>query len=103
VDPDLLRQLTEAESRGGAGVAEVQAVFMLEPGQGSGADPQKVEARVQRVVRRVERTTGERPATVHVFRNLDAFVVQASPGFLRGLLDQPEIRHARANRPSRDA
>jgi len=108
IDPELLRQIAEAEKpASGAAGAQVQAVFFLDPASASASDPAKVEARVRKLLRRVERSSRERPAVVNVFRNLGSFVVQAPPAFLRDLIEQPEIRNARANRPagegSRDA
>lgn len=100
VDPELLRQIGEAEKRVAATPnPEVQAVFFLDPAAASTGDPKEVDTRVRKLLRRVERTSRERPAVVNVFRNLGSFVVQAPPAFLRDLIEQPEIRHARANRP----
>jgi hypothetical protein len=100
VDPELLRQIGEAEKRASTTAnAEVQAVFFLDPAAASTSDPEEVDTRVRKLLQRVERSSHERPAVVNVFRNLGSFVVQAPPGFLRDLIEQPEIRHARANRP----
>lgn len=100
VDPELVRQIAEAEKRvSGAASAEVQAVFFLDPASATTGDPKEVDTRVRKLLRRVERTSHERPAVVNVFGNLASFVVQAPPAFLRDLIEQPEISHARANRP----
>jgi hypothetical protein len=108
VDPELARQIAEAEKQVSVSASpEVQAVFFLDPASATSNDPKEVDARVRKLLRRVEQTSHERPAVVNVFGNLGSFVVQAPPAFLRDLIEQPEIRHARANRPgnrdSRDA
>jgi hypothetical protein len=108
VDPELARQIANAEKRvSGAASPEVQAVFFLDSASAASDDPKEVDARVRKLLRRVAQKSHERPAVVNVFGNLGSFVVQAPPAFLRDLIEQPEIRHARANRPanrdSRDA
>jgi hypothetical protein len=97
----LLRQIAAAEKRrAGAAGGEVQAVLFLSPGPEAGPeDPAKVNARVKRLLGRVRRVSHERPSDVNVFSNLGSFVVQAPPAFLRALIEQPEVRSARANRP----
>jgi hypothetical protein len=101
VDPELLRQIAAAERRrAGAAGEEVQAVLFLTPPTEAGAEkPASVIARVKRLLGRVQRARHERPSDVNVFGNLGSFVVQASPAFVRALIEQPEIRSARANRP----
>lgn len=98
IDPELLRQVTEAESKATASSeAWVQAVVFLEPDAGQSSGPADVEQLVSAMLTRVEHDIGEQPHDVNVFRNLRSFVVQAPPRFLRRLVEQPEVRSATAN------
>ena len=93
-DPDLDEEL-EAASRAGT---PVQAVIFLD-GSDKAPAPEETEAAVDKLLAAVERTTAEKPTAVNVFRNLHSFAIEASPQFLRALVDHPGVRSVRANRP----
>jgi hypothetical protein len=77
-------------------------VFFLKASAGKvAAAPAETDAVVEGLLSRAAEARGERHREVNVFRNLGSFVVQASPRFVRQLLDQPQVRSARVNRPSR--
>lgn len=99
VDPELRRQLAHR----GAGAGPVEAVFTLrqEKTAKRAASPARIEAAVQRLLRRVEAQVGEAAQDVNVFRNLGAFVVVAPPRFVSALAAQAEIATAAANRQPR--
>jgi hypothetical protein len=96
VDPELLRQLDEHE----ASSRPVEAVFTLKTGRGAlrAAKGDETEAAVRRILDRVEAQVGVPPDDSNVFRHLGAFVVVASPRFVRALMAQDEIATATANR-----
>ena len=102
IDPELLRQLDEAESGEGAAKDRVQAVFVLSDVERSpdSVTPESTQAAVDRIVARLGKRGGQRIQRINVFKNLGSFVVQAPAGVVRSLLDDPEIGSARANRPS---
>lgn len=101
IDPELMRQVEDAESAtAAADQAQVQAVVFLDPvfEHPEDHEPEDVEQLVSRVIHRVQQASGQEPHDVNIFRNLGSFIVQAPPQFLRCLIEQPEIRSARANR-----
>ena len=89
MDAELRRQLESDPPR-------VQAVLTLEHGAvpRSSADTRRV---VEELLRRVEREVGSSPAASNVFANLGRFAVEASPSFVRKLVEQDEIARAQAN------
>lgn len=92
VDPELERQLEESPAD-----ALVDVVFFLQPA--SGIPPaSEVEEQVARLVERVESKSGVRTSELNVFPNLASFVVRATPELIEGLLQQPEVAAAVANR-----
>jgi hypothetical protein len=94
VDEMLLRELAEAERVS----AKAQAVVTLRrPGTGV-PTPEQTEAAAQRVIEHAASDTGERPAALNVFRNLNAFALEASPAFIRSVLGREEVQSARSNR-----
>ena len=93
-DPELLRQLHEAE----ASKEPVEAVFVLRRPSGSVLAPDEVEHVTNQILRRVEREAGSQVRDVNVFKNMGSFVVAGEPSLLRLLLDQPEIETGIANR-----
>jgi hypothetical protein len=99
VDPELRRQLFRAAA---AKTAPVEAVMRLRPTRRSAAAPapQATRDTAQRVVGRVakELGTAEDAYDLNVFPHLGYFVLSASAGFVRRVLDQPEVASASANR-----
>ena len=102
IDPELEHQLTLAETKvGTADSAAIEAVFLLEGafnGKGE-VDAKNIKKVVDRLLKRVQKETGEKVHDVHVFQRLGSFVVKAPPRLLRSLLaENGVIRSARANR-----
>jgi hypothetical protein len=96
VDPSLLRELEDAEQ---AQRPLEAVVFLRRPGTGAATPtPEQTESAVARLLRNAERDTGERPAAVSVFRNLNSFALAASPSFIRSLLRDERVASARSNR-----
>jgi hypothetical protein len=98
-DPELLRQLLEAE----AIEEDVQVVFSLRlpPSGKKPLSPDETETLTRSILQRVEKAFGCPPHDLNIFRNLGQFVIQAPAGFLRMLMVQEEIASAVANRQPR--
>ncbi|HVH06791.1 MAG TPA: hypothetical protein VNE71_12410 [Myxococcota bacterium] len=95
VDSALLRELAEAERAS----ARAQAVVTLRrPDPAQLPTPEQTEAAARRVIEHAATETGERPAALNVFRNLNAFAVEASAAFIRSVLTREEVQSARSNR-----
>src|SRR5262245_39392429 len=95
VDHALLRELAEAERVS----AHAQAVVTLRrPDPTCAPTPEETEEAAQRVIDHAASETGERPAALNVFRNLNAFALEASPAFIRSVLAREEVQSARSNR-----
>jgi hypothetical protein len=95
VDTALLRELAEAEQA----QAKAQAVVTLRrPDPDRPPTPEQTEAAASRVIEHAASETGERPAALNVFRNLNAFALEASPAFIRSVLARDEVQSARSNR-----
>jgi hypothetical protein len=95
VDSALLRELADAERA----QAPAQAVVTLRrPHPGRLPTPEQTEAAARRVIEHAESETGERAAALNVFRNLNAFAVEASPAFIRSVIAREEVQSARSNR-----
>jgi hypothetical protein len=93
LDPELDRQLTEAEKQGEA----IEAVFTLEE-NGSVPDPESVDRLLEQALKRAEGATGEKAEDLNVFRYMASFAVRAEPQLIRELLEQPEVSAGVANR-----
>lgn len=95
-DQELLKQIEDAEARQEA----VQAVFSLRPPDPGArfVTPEETDELVEALLKRLADETGESPRDYNVFRNLGSFVVDASPGYVRKMMDQAEIASALANR-----
>jgi hypothetical protein len=92
-DPVLSAQLREAA----AGDEPVQAVIGLREEEG-GAGGDAVTGLTEDLLARVKEQTGAEARDYNVFRNLGSFVVVAPARFIEGLLEQPEVESAMANR-----
>ena len=92
-DPVLSAQLREAA----AGDEPVQAVIGLRQAEG-GAGGDAVAGLTEDLLARVKEQTGAEAHDYNVFRNLGSFAVVAPARFIEGLLDQPEVESAMANR-----
>ena len=92
VNPELTRQLDEADGPVGAAVT-------LRPTDPShlAVPANAVEDLAREVLARVSRLTGQSPNDVHVLPNLGQFLVSAPGSFLQTLLDQPEVAEATAS------
>jgi hypothetical protein len=99
VDPELRRQLSDPAA---TEAVPVQAVLRLRPTRRSALvpPPETTRALAEHVVARVAAELGATAGDydVHVFPNLGYFVLQAAPGFVARVLDQPEVASASANR-----
>lgn len=96
IDPELLRQLDEAEVSGD----RVTAVVTLSRTAGTAPNPTIVEEQTRRAVDRTTQTTGENPGDVHVMGRLSVAYVSGSEKFLREFVEQPEVVAAVANQTS---
>jgi hypothetical protein len=96
IDPILLQQLDQVPARDGT----IEAVFVLRPPDPAQAylTPEQTQSMVKDLLAQVERQTGESPQRYNVFKNLGSFVVDASPQFIRAMLEQDGIASAAANR-----
>jgi hypothetical protein len=97
LDPALQRELEDAER---AERPLEAVVFLRAPQAAAPPTPEQTERVVEGLLRRTERDTGERAASVNVFRNLHSFALAASPSFIRSLLKDERVASARANRAS---
>lgn len=102
VDPELLRQLEEAEksARTDGRGPEVQAVFTL-GGPDASVDVlsrEETDRVVRALVERARAASGTAPSDMNVFPNLGAFVVVAPPEFVRAVADQEGVLTAAPNR-----
>jgi hypothetical protein len=94
VNPELIAQLHHA------GRKPVQAIFQLQ----SAKEPEAplTDAEIQRisneVLERVAAKVGEPAKRSNLLRNLRTLIVEASPEFVRSMLQQPEIASATANK-----
>ncbi len=93
IDPELERQLQAA----GAGSA-VQAVLALNRRGLGVSTPEEVDGLAKKLLDHAQRSSGEKPKRVKVFRNMDSFIVEASPKFVRSLIAQDDaLESAMAN------
>ena len=92
-DPVLSAQLREAA----AGEEPVEAVIGLRQEEG-GAGGDAVTSLTQDLLARVKEQTGAEAHDYNVFRNLGSFAVVAPARFIQGLIEQPEVESAIANR-----
>src|SRR5687767_7228537 len=92
IDPQLEDQL--ARATGGGDDESVAATFMLRSPDNSALSPTETKNVVDEVLERTERRTHAKPNDVNVFPDLQSFVVDASPAFVREVLRQPEIDSA---------
>jgi hypothetical protein len=86
IDPELERQLQAA-----AGGNPVQAVLALSRRAQGMNTPEEVEGLAQKLLDQAQRASGEKPKRVKVFRNMDSFIVEASPKFVRSLIAQDDL------------
>jgi hypothetical protein len=96
IDASLLRELAEAEQA----KSLLQAVVFLRRSDPDGPPPtpEQTESAVERLIERAAEASGERPAALNVFGNLNSFALEASPVFIRSLIASDEVRSARSNR-----
>jgi hypothetical protein len=94
VHSELLKQLDHA----GSGL--VQAVFQLQSPDNPGArlSPSEAAALADKALKRVAARLNGKAVRTNVLRNLGTLIVEASPQFLRSLMEQPEIRSASPNK-----
>jgi hypothetical protein len=97
--PELLAQLRDA------GTSPVQAIFQLQS-QKEPAVP-LTDAETERIstelLERVAAKVGEPARRSNLLRSLRTLIVEASPEFVRSMLQQPEIASAMANRTKESA
>jgi len=94
VSRELISELRTAEAEH----RDVQAVFQLRlPDDSVVPEPAETERVAREVICRVSKETGAPPKRSNIFAPFGAFVVDASPRFIRRLLRQREIQSARSN------
>ena len=92
----MRRALTQARAKG----QQSAVVYHLKTEGGTAAlSPADTKRLARRAVNRAAARSGKTPKRMNVFENLGSFVVQADPGLLLHLLDEPEIEKATLNRP----
>lgn len=92
LDPELERQLVHAVKSG----APVEFVIKLRH-SGPLPDPDDIQAKTDRAVKRAADATGETPRDVHVMGRIGVAYVSASAAFARELIAAPEVSSAMAN------
>jgi len=94
LDPELRRQLAEAERTG----TDVQAVFVMRSPDAEPVAPEAAEVMARELIASAEHQTGHKPSDLNVFRNLSSFVVQGPASLVRHLADDERIESAMPNR-----
>ena len=98
VDPELTRQLDEADATDAA----VQVVVFLRSGKRGG--PDAVTRGATHAIESAKARSGTEPSRVNVMRNLGTVALEAPASFVRALLDETEVESALANvQPADDA
>jgi len=94
VHHDLLKQLDGPEDR------PIQAIVQLRSPRAVDVVPSPEEAGTlaAEVLGRVQARVGRSALRTNVLRNLSSVIVEASPAFVRSLLEQPEVVSAVPNR-----
>lgn len=73
----------------------VGVVFQLEiPKGGDFPTPAQVDANVRKVIEAASESSGCAPENLVVFENLNAFSVQADPGFVMAAIKNPRVAQA---------
>jgi hypothetical protein len=93
IHPELQSQLDNAND------SPVQAIVQLrEPGQPDATpSPEKFAALAKNLLDRVQSEVGQAALRINPLRNLATLIVEAHPGFLRKLVQQPEVISAIPN------
>jgi hypothetical protein len=99
VNPELAAQLRDA------GAGPVQAIFQLRSPKEREAPLTDVETErlSKELLERVAAKVGEPARRSNLLRNLRALIVEASPEFVRSMLQQPEVASATPNRTEESA
>lgn len=92
VHPELLQQLDQPDRL-------VQAVLQLQMQQDAEAmaSPEDVEKLARDVLQRASVEAGHSAGRTNILRNLGTIIVEATPDFVRSLINQPEVVTARPN------
>ena len=78
----------------------IQAVIGLRSDKaGKLIDPADTEAMATKLIEQVTKETGEPPARYNIFRNLSSLAIEATPKFIRRLVEHDEVISAAANQP----
>jgi hypothetical protein len=96
IDPTLASALDEAGTND-----PIQAVVALRTEvAGRTMDPAASEDMVTALIHQVAEETGESPTRYNVFRNLSSLAIEATPKFIRRLIEHDEVISAVANQQS---
>jgi hypothetical protein len=94
IDPILSNLLQETRSS----VEPIQVVVVLKSGLGEKpASSSETHEAAHDLIHRVEQETGEAPRRYNVFGNLSSFAIEATPNFIRRLVEKDEVASAIAN------
>ena len=94
IPTELLEQIENA------GDGTVQAIIQLRPAEKPDSIPTSEETKelATSVLARVTAKVGHEPTRVNVLRNIATVVVEGDAGFLRSLIQQPEVISVMPNR-----
>jgi hypothetical protein len=92
-DPELLRQLDEAQETG----ASVAAAVSIKRALGRATDPEQVNSDARAAVARATEASGALPDDLHVMANIAMVYIEGPAPFIRAVLAQPEVTGATAN------
>jgi len=90
IQPELLDKLGQSDPL-------IQVVLQLQENVSSHAPPEQVEKVARDVLQRAATEVGHSAGRANVLRNLGTIIVEATPAFVRSLIDQPEIASAMLN------
>ena|SRR6185369_9248457 len=93
IDPTLASALEHAGAHD-----PIQAVIALRSDKaGKIIDPADAEIMATNLIEQVTKETGESPARYNIFRNLSSLAIEATPKFIRRLVEHDEVISAVAN------
>lgn len=78
------------------------ATFTLKPDAAASEQPAACEARIRRVVGRVEQELNLKAKDLNIFPLIQSFAIRAAPEVVRRLAEQPEVAAAMPSTPKED-
>ena len=80
----------------------VQAVIALRSDRaGKIIEPADAEAMATKLIEQVTKETGESPTRYNIFRNLSSLAIEATPKFIRRMVEHDEVISAVANQQTK--